>query len=197
MVQLLQQIIKKHYLPKRLRKTYHSFFLQRDNSSIEKKQKHSHIGTQQHLARHRHAYWRLYKRKCMQASHSNKPSTAIWNNEWAQHLGKRRASEIAFSEATDSLGCLQAKISGRTTSGISHSMLGQSKELFALWILKIVSIWGENAILPIALGRKKYLNIDSESEVERAAMFFLFFATARKWVNFLSESKNVRSYPGI
>lgn len=46
--------------------------------------------------------------------------------------------------------------------------------------LEIDNNWAENAIRPIALGRKNYLFAGSERGAERAAMFYSFFATCKK-----------------
>jgi len=46
--------------------------------------------------------------------------------------------------------------------------------------LEIDNNWAENAIRPIAIGRKNYLFAGSERGAERAAMFYSFFATCKK-----------------
>lgn len=46
--------------------------------------------------------------------------------------------------------------------------------------LEIDNNWAENAIRPIALGRKNYLFAGSQRGAERAAMFYSFFATCKK-----------------
>lgn len=46
--------------------------------------------------------------------------------------------------------------------------------------LEIDNNWAENAVRPIALGRKNYLFAGSQRGAERAAMFYSFFATCKK-----------------
>jgi hypothetical protein len=47
-------------------------------------------------------------------------------------------------------------------------------------LLEIDNSLAENAIRPIALGRKNYLYAGSERGAERAAMFYSFFGTCKK-----------------
>ena len=46
--------------------------------------------------------------------------------------------------------------------------------------LEIDNNWVENAIRPLALGRKNYLFVGSAKGAQRAAMFYSFFGTCKK-----------------
>jgi transposase len=179
------------------------------------------------------ACWAQARRKFEQALSNDKQRSEVallWIQELYQveaqardgKLTPRERKELRLDKSLPIINQLGKWITQQVKDTLPKSLIGKAMRYsIARWdalsaylydgLLEIDNNWVENAIRPVALGRKNYLFAGSHAAAQRAAMIYSFFAICKKhevnpleWLKYTLENimtipyKNIRNlYPHI